>query len=160
MASGPIILWQINGEKMETSDRCIFLGSKITVDSDCSHEIIRCLLLGRKAMRNLDSVLKGRGITLLTQVCKVRAMVFPVVMYGWELHHKEGSMPKNWCFQTIVLKKTLESPLDFKEIKPVNPEGNQSWIFTGRTDAEAEAPILWALHDLSRLETEQQKQPV
>ena len=82
MASGPIILWQINGEKMETSDRFIFLGSKITVDSDCSHEIIRCLLLGRKAMRNLDSVLKGRGITLLTKVCKVRAMVFPVVMYG------------------------------------------------------------------------------
>ena len=94
-------------------------------------------------MTNLDSVLKSRDITLLTKVCKVKAMVFPVVMYGWELHHKEGWMPKNWCFQTIMLKKTFESPLDFKEIKPVNPEGNQSWIFTGRTDAEAEAPILW-----------------
>ena len=72
-------------------------------------------------------------------------MVFPVVMYGWmwELDYKEGSVPKNWCFQTVVLEKTLESPLNSTEIKPVNPKGNQSWIFNGRTDAEAKAPIFW-----------------
>ena len=81
MASGPIILWQIDGETMETVRDFIFLGSKITVDGDCSHEIKRCLLLGRKAMTNLDSILKNRDVTLLTKVCIVKAMVFPVVMY-------------------------------------------------------------------------------
>ena len=82
MASGPIILWQIDGETMETVRDFIFLGSKITVDGDCSHEIKRCLLLGRKAMTNLDSILKNRDVTLLTKVCIVKAMVFQVVMYG------------------------------------------------------------------------------
>ena len=82
ITSGPITSWQIEGEKVETVTDFIFLGSKITADSDCSHEIKRCLLLGRKAMTNLDSVLKSRDITLLTKVCKVKAMVFPVVMYG------------------------------------------------------------------------------
>ena len=84
MASGPITSWQIEGEKVETVTEFIFLGSKITVDSDCSHEIKRCLLLGRKAMTNLDSILKSRDITLLTKICMVKAMVFPVVMYGCE----------------------------------------------------------------------------
>ena len=73
----------------------------------------------------------------------VKTMVFPVVMFGCELDHKEGWVPKNWCFWTVVLEKTLESPLDCKEIQPVNPKGNQSWIFTGRTDAEVDAPVLW-----------------
>ena len=82
MASGPITSWQIDGEKVETVADFIFLGSKITADSDCSHEIKRHLLLGRKAMTNLDSILKSRGITLTTEVCIVKAMVFPVVMYG------------------------------------------------------------------------------
>ena len=108
---------------------------------DCSHEIKRRLLLGRKVMTNLDSVLKSRDITRLTKAHIVKAILFPVVM--WELDHKEGWLPKNWQFQTVVLEKTLESPLDNKEIKPVNPKGNQPWIFIGRTDAEAEAPILW-----------------
>ena len=92
-------------------------------------------------MRNLDSILESRDITLPTKVHLVKAMVFPVVMYGCESWTKEGWVPKNWCFWTVVLEKTLESPLDCKEIKPVNPKGNQPWIFTGRTDAEA--PTLW-----------------
>ena len=129
---------------MEIVTGFISLGSKITVNSNYGHEIKRCLLLGRKAMTNLDSVLKSRDITLPTKVCLVKAMVFPVVMYGlWELDHKEGWEPKDWYFWTVTLEKTLESPLDCKEIKPVNPKGNQPWIFIGRTDAEAEAPILW-----------------
>ena len=124
--------------------RLYFLGSKITADGDCSHEIKSCLLPGRKAMTNLDSILKSRDITLLTKVCLVKSMVFPVVTYGcesWTINESWG--PKNWCFWTMVLEKTLESPLDCKEIKPVHPKGNQSWIFIGRTDAEAETPILW-----------------
>ena len=84
MASGPITSWQIDGETMETVTDFIFLGSKITADSDCSHEIKRCLLLGRKAMTNLDSILKSRDIALPTKTCIVKAMVFPVVMYGCE----------------------------------------------------------------------------
>ena len=82
-------------------------------------------------------------MALLTNVCLVKAMVFPTVMYGWELDNKESWAPKNWCFWFVVLEKTLESPLDCKEIQPVNPKGNQSWRFVGRTDAEAETPILW-----------------
>ena len=95
-------------------------------------------------MTNLDSVLKSRDITLPTKVCLVRAMVFPVVMYGCELDHKEGWMPNNWRFQTVVLEKTLKSLLDCKEMKPVNPKGNQSCIFIGRTVAKADTPILWS----------------
>ena len=94
-------------------------------------------------MTSLDSISGSRDITLPTNVHIVRAMVFPVVMYGCELNHKESWAPKNWCLWTVVLEKTLASPLDCKEIKPVNPKGNQSWIFIGKTDAEAEAPILW-----------------
>ena len=84
MASGPITSWQIDGETVETVTDFIFWGSKITADDDCSHEIKRCLLLGRKVMTNLDSILKSRGITLSTKVCLVKAMVFPVIMYGCE----------------------------------------------------------------------------
>ena len=119
-------------------------GSKITADGDCSHEIKRHLLLGRKVMTNLDSILKSRDITLPTKVCLVKAMVLPVVMYGCESwDYKESWAPKNWCFWTVVLEKTLESALECKEIQPVHPKGNQSRIFIGRTDAEAETPILW-----------------
>ena len=117
-------------------------GSKITAGGDYSHEIKRCLLLGRKAMTNLDSILKNRDITLLTKVHIVKAMVFPVVMYGCEswtikkAEHRRIDAFKLWCW------RTLESPLDSKEIQPVHPKGHQSWIFIGRTDAEAETPIL------------------
>ena len=102
------------------------------------------MLLGREVMTHLDSVSKSRGITLLTKVHVVKAMVFSS-SHVWmcKLDHKEGWAQKNWCFQIVVLKKTLESPLDCKEIKPVNSKGNQSWIFTGSTDVEAETPILW-----------------
>ena len=88
-------------------------------------------------------LLWSRDITLPTKIHLVKAMVFPVVMYGCKLDHKESWVPKNWCFWTVVLEKILESPLDCKEIKLVNPKGNQSWIFIGRTEAEAETPILW-----------------
>ena len=126
------------------SVRLYFLGSKITADGDCSHEIKRCLLLGRKVMTNLDSILKSRDITLLTKVCLVKVMVFPVVTcMDVRVDCEESWAPKNWCFWTVVLERTLESPLDCKEIQPIHPEGNQSWVFTGRTDAEAETPILW-----------------
>ena len=130
----------------------VFLGSKITADGYYSHEIKRCLLLGRKAMTNIDSVLKSRDITLLTKIHVVKAMVF-FSSYAriWELDHKEGWVPKNWCILIVVMKKTLESPLDCKEIKPVHPKGDQPWIFTGRTDAETEAPIFWPLDAKSRL---------
>ena len=121
------------------------LGSKITADGNCRHEIKRRLLLGRKVMTNLDSILKSRDITLPTKICLVKAMVFPVVMHVWmwELDCEESWALKNWCSWTVVLEKTLKSPLDCKEIQAVNPKGNQSWIFIGRSDTEAEAPILF-----------------
>ena len=129
-----------------------FGGSKITVDDDCSHEIKKCLLLRRKAMTNLDRILKSRDITLPTKVHLVQAMVFSSShVWMWELDYKENWAPKNWCFWTVVLEKTLESVLACKEIQPVHPKGNQSWIFIGRTDAEAEVPILWPPDVKSRL---------
>ena len=121
---------------METVTNFIFLGSKITAHGDCSHKIKRCLLLGRKAMTNLDS----KDITFMTKVRLVKAMVFPVVM--WVLDYKESWVPKNWYIWTMVVEKTLESPLDCMEIQPIHPTGNQYWIFIGMTDVEAETPIL------------------
>ena len=94
-------------------------------------------------MINLDSILKSRDITLPTKVHLVKAMVFPVVVYGCELDYKEGWAPRNWCFWTVVLEKTLESPLDCKKIQPVHPKGDQFWVFIGRADVEAETPIFW-----------------
>ena len=121
----------------------MFLGSKIIVDSDCSPEIKRHLLLGRKAMTNLDSILESRDIPLMIKICIVKAVVFPVVLYkcgSWTI--KKAEHQRTDAFK-LVLEKTLESPLDCKEIKPVNPKGNQPWIFIGRTDAEAVTPALW-----------------
>ena len=102
-------------------------------------------------MTNLDSMFKSRDITLPTKVRLVKAMVFPVVMYGCESWTKESRAQKNWCFWTVVLEKTLESPLDCKEIQPAHPKGDQSWVFIGRTDTEAETPILWPPHAKSWL---------
>ena len=144
MASGPIISWQIDGETMETVTDFIFLGSKVTVDSDCSHGIKRRLLLERKAMTNLDSILKSGDITLLTKVHLVKAMVLPVVMYGCESGILQAEHWRIYAFWTVVLEKILDSPLDCQETKPVNLNGNQPWIFTRRLDAKAEAPILLA----------------
>ena len=143
MASGPITSWKVDGETMETVTDFIFLSYKITADGNCSHEIKRCLFLGRKAMTNLHSILKSRDVTLPTKVPQVKAMVFPVVMYrceSWTIKKAEC-----WKIDAFELRccRILESPLDFKEIKGVNPKGNQSWMFIGRTDAEAEAPVLW-----------------
>ena len=191
MTSSPITSQQIDGETVETVADFVLGGSKITADDDCSQEIKRHLLLGRKVMTklslsklsvvtqlcltlcnpvdcsppgssihgilqartlewvaisfsNLDSLLKGREITLTTKVHLVRAMVFPVVMYQCEswTYYKESWALKNWCFWTMVLEKILESPLDCKEIWPVHPKGDQSCVFIGRTDVEAETPIL------------------
>ena len=122
----------------------VFLGSKITADGYYSHEIKRCLLLGRKAMTNIDSIFESRDIALLMKVLIVKSYGFSNShVQMWEMDHKEGWAPKNWCFQIVVMEKTLESSLDCKEIKPVSPKRNQSWIFIGRADAEAVAPILW-----------------
>ena len=141
MTSGPITSWQIDGETVETVADFILGDSKITAEGDCSHEIKRCLLLGRKVMANLDSIFNSRDITLPTKVCLVKAMVFPVVMYGCQ----SWTVKKAECrrIDAVVLEKTLESPLDYKEIQPVHPKGDQSWVFIGRTDAKAETPILW-----------------
>ena len=127
--------------KVEAVTDFIFFGSKITGDGDCSHEIRRCLLLGRKAMTKLDSILKSRDITLLTKVHIVRADFSSCHVWMWELNYKESWALKNWCFWTVVLEKTLQSPLDYKEIKAVDLKANQPWIFIGRTDAGT--PILW-----------------
>ena len=144
VTSGPITSWQIDRETMKDF---ILGGSQITADGDCSHEIKRHLFLGRKARTNLNSILKSRNITLVTKVRPFSQS------YGfssghvwmWELDYKESWVLKNWCFWAVVLEKTLESPLDCKEIQLVHPKGNESWIFIGRTDAEAEISILWPL---------------
>ena len=128
MASGLITWWQIDREKVEAVTDFIFLGSRITVEGDWSREIKRCLLLGRKAMANLDSHIKKQRHHFADKGPYSQSYGFPsscVCMS--ELDHKEGWAPKNWCFWTVVLEKTLESPLDNKEIKPVNPKGNQCW---------------------------------
>ena len=145
MASGSITSWEIDGERVETVSDFIFGGSKITGDGDCSHEIKRRSLLGRKVMTNLVSIFKSRDITLSPKVCLVKAMVFPVVMYGcesWTLKKVEHQRLGNfelWCWRRI-----LRQSLGLKDILPVNPKGNQSQMFIGRTDAEADTPILWA----------------
>ena len=121
-----------------------FLGSKITANCYHSREVKRCLLLGRKTMTNLGSILKSRDITLPTKVHFYQSYGFSSShVWMWELDHQEGWAPKNWCFWIVVLENTLESPLFNREIKPVNPKGNQSGIFIGGIFAEAEAPIFW-----------------
>ena len=143
MASGPTTSFQIDGETMETVRVLIFLGSKVTADGDCSHEIKRHLFLGRKAVTNLDSIIKNRNITLPIKVHLIKAMVFPVVRYGCEswVPKKADCQRINafelWCWRRLL------SLVYCKEIQPVHPKGDQSWVFTGRTDVEAEAPILW-----------------
>ena len=121
----------------------IFLGSKITADGDHSHEIKRCLLLGRKAMTNLDSILESRDFANKGPSSQSYGF-FSSHVCMLELDYKESWEPKNLSFWTVMLEKTLESPLDsFKEIQTVHPKGNQTWIFIGRTDAKAETAILW-----------------
>ena len=139
MASSSITWWQIDGKKCK--QRFYFLG----LQNHCRWWLQTQKdnwLLGIKTMTNLDSILKSRGITLSTKVCIVIAMGFSIShIWMWELDHKESWAPKNWCFWNVVLEKTPESPVDSREIKPVNLKGNQPWTLIGRTDAEA--PILW-----------------
>ena len=150
MASGPITPWEIDGETVETVSDFIFSGSKITADGDCSHEIKRCLLLGRKVMTNLDSILKSRDIKSKVNVHLVKAMIFPVVMYGCESWTVKKAECRRidafelWCWRRLL------SPSDCKEIQPVDSE-DQSWDFFGRNDAKAETPVLWPPHAKSWL---------
>ena len=142
MASGPITSWKIDGVTMETVKDFLFLHFKITADGDCSHEIKRRLLLGRKVMTNLDNILKRRDTD--NKGPSSQGYDFSSGReWMWELDYKESWALMNWCFWTVVLEKTLESPLDCKEIQPVHPKGDQFWVFIGRTDAEPEVPILW-----------------
>ena len=128
--------------KKVSQNGLILLGSKITADGDCSHEIKRRLLLGRKVMTNLDSILKSRDISLLTKVHLVKAILFPVVMYGWESWTvKKAECQRIGAFELWCWRRPL-SPLDCKEIQPVHPKGDQSWVFFGRTDAKVETPVL------------------
>ena len=121
----------------------MFWGSKIMADSDCRHETKRCLLLRRKVMINLDSIFEKRRHYFASKGPSSQSYGFSSShVWMWELEYKESRALKKWCFWTVVLEKTLKSSLDFKEIKPVYPKGNQSWIFIGSTDAEA--PILWS----------------
>ena len=140
----------LDGETVEIVPDFIFFGSKITADGDCSHEIKRCLLLGRKAMTNLDTILKSRDITLSTKVCLVKAMVFPVVMYGcesWTI--KKAKRWRTDVFEPWCWRRLLKVPWTARRSN--QSEGNQSWIFIGRTDAEAETPILWLLDAKNQL---------
>ena len=141
----PSLHCKLMGKQWKPVTDFISPGSRITADGDYVLEIKGCLLFGRKAMTNLDSILKSRDITLPTDVCLVKAMVFPVVMCGCDrcvdrCVDKESWILKNWCFWTVLLERTPESPLDCREIKPVKPKGGQSWVFIGRTDAEVESP--------------------
>ena len=145
MTSGPITSWQIDGETVETVADFIWGGSKITVDGDCSHRIKRHLFFGRKVMTNLDSILKSRDISFPTKVCLVKAMVFPVVMYGcesWTI--KKAERRRIDAFELWCWRRLLRVPCTARRSN--HSEGYQSWVFTGRTDVEAETPILWPPH--------------
>uniref|UniRef100_A0A4W2E1C5 RNA-directed DNA polymerase n=1 Tax=Bos indicus x Bos taurus TaxID=30522 RepID=A0A4W2E1C5_BOBOX len=143
MASGPITSWQIDGETVETVTDFIFLGSKITADGDCSHEIKRCLLLGRKVMTNLDSIFKSRDVTLPTKVCLVKAMVLPVVMYGCESWTVKKAERRRidafelWCWRRLLRVPWTARRSNQSILKEIGPG------FIGGTDIEAETPILW-----------------
>ena len=142
VASGAITSWQIDGETVETVADIIILCSKITADGDCSHKIKRHLLLGRKIMTNLDSIFKSRGITLPTKVRLVKTMVFPVVMYGcesWTI--KKAECRRIDTFELWCWRRLLGVPWTAR--RPVHSKADQSWVFIGRTDVEAETPVLW-----------------
>jgi len=143
MASGPITSWQIDEETVETVTDFIFLDSKITADGDCSHEIKTLAPWKKSCVKPRQHIKKQRYYFTDKSLSSQSYGFSSSHVWMWELDHKESWVPKNWCFWTVVLEKTLESPLDYKEIQPVHPKGDQSWIFTGRTDAEAETPILW-----------------
>ena len=143
MASSPMTSWQIDRKTVETVADFNFLASKIIADGDCSHEI-KMLTPWKKSYDQPRQHIKNQRHYFANKVPFSQGYVFSSShVWMWELAHKESWAPKNWCFWTVVVEETVESPLDSKEIQPVNPKGNQSWISTERTDAEAETPILW-----------------
>ena len=148
MASGPITSWEIDEETVETVSDFILGGSKITAGGDCSHEIKRRLLLGRKVMTNLDSILKSRDITLPTKVCLVKPMVFPVVMYGCEswtgkkAAHRRIDAFELWCWRRLLRVPDTARRSNQSILKEID----QPWDFFGRNDAKAETPVLWPPH--------------
>ena len=144
MASSPITSWQIDGETVETVADFIFGGSKITADGDYSHEIKRCLFLGRKSYDQPRQHIQKQRHYFANKGPFSQGYGFSSGrVWMWESDCEESWAPKNWRPWTVVLEKTLESPLDCKEIQPVHPKGDQSWVFIGRTDVEAQTPILW-----------------
>ena len=151
IASSLITSWQIDGKTVETAADFIFQGSEITADGDWSHEIKRCLRLGRKVITKLDSILKSWDIALPTKIRLVKAMVFPCHVWMWKMDYKESWQPKIWCFWIVVLKKMLEGRLEYKRTQPLHPKGNQVWIYIGKTNIEPETPIRWPLNAKSWL---------
>ena len=150
MASGPITSWQIKGEKVDVVTEFLFLGSKITADGDCSHEMRRQLLLGRKAMTNLDSVLKSRDVTLPAKICIVKAMVFPLVTYGCESWTvKKAECQRIDAFELWCWRRLLKVHWTARGSNQPMLREDQLWIFTEMTDAEAETPVFW-LYDVNR----------
>ena len=143
MASGPITSWQIDTETVETVADFIFPGSKITADGDCSKEI-KISFPWKESHDQPRQHIKNQRHYFASKGPSSQGYGFSSGhVWMWELDCEESWVPKNWCFWTVVLEKTLESPLDCKEIQPVHPQGDQSTVFIGRTDAEAETPILW-----------------
>ena len=143
MVSSPITSWQIDEEAMKTVADFILGGSKITADGDCNHEIKKILAPLKKCYDQPRQHIKKQILLCQHRPVQWKYGFSSTHVWMWELDYKENWVPKNWCFWTVVLEKTLQSPLDCKEIQPVHPKGNQFWIFTGRTDAEAETPIPW-----------------
>ena len=143
MASSPITSWEIDGETVEIVSDFTFGGSKITADGDCSHEI-KTLTPWKESYDQPRQHIKKQRYYFANKGPSSQSYGFSSGhVWMWVLDYQESRVPKNWCFWTAVLEKTLESPLDCKEIKPVHPKGDQSWVFIGKTDVEAETPILW-----------------
>ena len=151
MASGPITSWQIDGETVETVTDFILLGSKITADGDCSHEIETLAPWKKSYDQSRQCIKKQRHYFMVKSPSSQSYGFSSGHVWMWELDCEESWALKNWCFWTVVWEKTLATPLDCKEIQPVHPKGDQSWVFIGRTDAKAETPILWLPHAKSWL---------
>ena len=135
------------GNRWENSGNSV---RQITANGDCNHEIKRCLLLGRKVMTNIDSIFKSRDITFPAKVHLIKAMVFPGVMCGVSVWLWRKRVPKSWCFWTVVLEKTLASPLDCKVIQPVHSKGDQSWVFIGRIEPQYFGHLMWRVDSLEK----------
>ena len=142
MASSSITSWQIDW-KQQKQWLTLFWGAPKSLQMVIAAMKLRCLLLGRKVMTNLDSILKSRDNFFHKGPSSQGYGFSSSHVWMWELDYKESWVPKNWCFWVVVLEKTFESPLDCKEIQTVHPKGDQSWLFIGRTDVEAETLMLW-----------------